>query len=534
MPKKQELTKGFFSSVGLSITKSYLHPAGRNRLLRIGALGALLAALVLLVNIWFQGSSLVSNGPLSSNHANFESDCQTCHSGFQSVSDEKCSVCHEKYGDELGVYSFDTHYIYRSLDYTRAFIREGETPCFGCHSEHMGRNATLTSVADAKCLTCHPFGSFNSAHPQFQFAAHSLSDDERLTFTHIRHVTRVQEEEGIDNLEAVCLYCHTPRQDGRSFDPIDFDQHCNRCHLRSSPRTRSANLSIRDSRRPILEERQGRVRLNLGVETPETVQERQAPGDQWALSINPAEFRIRGSRMMKMRLHHRDPWILHNLKMLRRVLYPSPGLADLLDASADVKPHQTRILYQEALATLAAQSDGLRSRSDGVIQEEVEQIDRVLESLSQKLKEESVPLDPSVFQLDNTLNPKISPSQVEEIEELVQSLTEPCQVCHEIKDATLSRVQKEQRLLRRAEFNHQAHIIQRRCLDCHTRIPFYDYLGELPAPDVEFDQAAIQNLPAIETCRQCHTPDLASNQCSTCHLFHPNQESHSTLLAYVE
>ena len=36
---------------------------------------------------------------------------------------EQCSTCHENVGDELGNYSFDRHYIYRSRDFTRAFRR---------------------------------------------------------------------------------------------------------------------------------------------------------------------------------------------------------------------------------------------------------------------------------------------------------------------------------------------------------------------------------------------------------------------------
>ena len=532
MPKRQRLAKGFFSGAGLPVARRYVYPHNRNRILWIGVCVALVAAFALLADIGFRKSGLISNGPLSSSHAQLESECEACHTKFESVSDDKCSVCHEKFGDERGVHSFDAHYIYRSFDYRRAFRRDAESPCFSCHPEHLGRQVTITSVPDGRCLTCHEFGSFNQAHPAFQPV--SEADDANLNFTHIRHVQRIREEEGIDDLERVCLHCHIPRQDGRTFEPVNFDRHCSQCHLKSSPRTRSANLAVRDSRRPIREERGDGVVLNLGVETPELVRNRRGMGDQWAFSVNPAEFRTRGSRVMKTRLHHRDAWILHNLRMLRRILHPSTGLADLLQASAEVAPDQTDRLCREALATLSEYSDDLRGRAGEEIQGEVDQIEQLLQTLKTELRDESLPLDVAPFQLDQRVDARLSPAQIEEVGELIQTLTEPCRMCHQIEQATISRVQKDQQLLQRAEFNHRAHIIQRRCLDCHTRIPFYDYLETAPAADVDFDRSSIQNLPQIEVCQQCHTSNLASNRCTTCHLFHPDRHSQLRLLPYVE
>ena len=83
---------------------------------------------------------------------------------------------------------------------------------------------------------------------------------------------------------------------------INFDEQCNRCHLGASPRVRTANL-------PVLGAGDGQdgSTLDLGVETLGMIRARQGPGEQWALSTNPSEFRERGGRVMRTRVHHRDP-----------------------------------------------------------------------------------------------------------------------------------------------------------------------------------------------------------------------------------
>ncbi len=533
MPEKTGPNKGFFGRVGLPVAKSYLYPSSRNRPLLLGLLGGCGALALFLGGISLDRNAWISGGPLSASHSSFEDDCESCHVPFQAVSDEKCMVCHDKYGEELGVHTFDAHYVYRSADYTRAFQRDGEIPCFGCHSEHGGREAAITTVSDVNCLGCHEFDSFDTSHPQFDLFAESAPDDDSLTFTHIRHVKRVQEQEGIDDLEEACLSCHNPRQNGTGFEAIGFDLHCNGCHLGTRPKTRSANLQTKDPGQPILIRKETESILNLGVETLETIRNRQGPGEQWTLAANPNEFRVRGKRVMKTRVHHLDPWIMHNLRMLRRVLYPKAGLADLLKSSGDVAPGETRVLYREALETLGQYSVGLHARTDQVMQKELEQIDHLLRSLKDELKNDHTPLDDSPFHLSLNPNRELTPEQIQEINEFVETLTQPCKLCHQVKQATISRVQKDQTMLHRAEFNHRAHIIERRCLDCHHDIPFLDYQTEMPEVGVDFDHAAIQNLPSIEVCQECHTPAQASSSCSTCHRFHPSRLNQSRLLPYV-
>ena len=87
---------------------------------------------------------------------------------------------------------------------------------------------------------------------------------------------------------------------------------------------------------------------------------------------------------------------------------------------------------------------------------------------------------------------------------------------------------------RRAEFDHRAHILQRRCLDCHAEIPIAENAEAVGPVDASLDRAEIQNVPGIDTCRECHRPEVAPTQCVTCHFFHPNKSRRSELLLYLD
>ncbi len=463
---------------------------------------------------------LLSNGPLSSSHAILESSCSDCHSPFGQVESTACSVCHEKYGDELGVFSFDAHYLYRSDDFQRLKTSEHETTCGGCHAEHLGRQAEITRVEDGSCLPCHDFGSFNSQHPEFDFAENRIPDDDALAFTHIHHTREVMEREGLLDVERACLYCHNPQPDGRSFEPLDFSRHCDACHLSATTATPRLPVEQPDA---------------AGVVTLDTLVQRQGPGTRWALFANPTEFKQVGSRVSKTPVHHSDPWIMENLRRLRGELYADAGLANLLRTSADVPPSELRGLYQEAVATLEDYALGLRSSPQPEIQAELAHIGELLTRVKRALDDPYTPLDETELLLAfEAPRRELSEERTTELEDLVDQLTLSCQPCHRIDRATVARVQKDQRVMRRAEFNHRAHILQVRCLDCHADIQILEGLeGEPRSGESAIDRASIQNLPRIESCQQCHQPDLSSNRCVTCHEFHPDKSRRSDLLLYL-
>jgi len=162
-------------------------------------------------------------------------------------------------------------------------------------------------------------------------------------------------------------------------------------------------------------------------------------------------------------------------------------------------------------------------------------MENLLHQVQKKAQDPTTLLDQEKF-MTPLRRRDMSGEDIDEIKRIVNNLTKPCVDCHIIQDATIRRVQKDQRVLTRAHFDHRAHILQRRCLDCHVEIPVS------PAEKAEsvtttakgIDQAEIQNIPKIETCKECHNPKTTSNQCVTCHYFHPNKTNRSDMLLYME
>ena len=102
---------------------------------------------------------------------------------------------------------------------------------------------------------------------------------------------------------------------------------------------------------------------------------------------------------------------------------------------------------------------------------------------------------------------------------LAESLFKPCKDCHDLDRLQIAEVDADQHTLRRAEFDHGAHVLVLTCEGCHASIV-----------DPSSDVAATQNLPGIDSCKSCHSPSIGSYACATCHYFHPNKERASGLL----
>jgi cytochrome c7-like protein len=529
MANPDKPTKGWFGGIRLPLARAYVRLGNRNRALLVASAMAVVALALVLVNVWYQRSSLVV-GPLSSAHATLESNCAACHVSFEAVTNEKCSVCHERLATSLGFYTFAAHYVYVSGNQTRAFTREHEVSCATCHAEHRGRDARQTVVPDERCAGCHPFAPFDRRHPQFDFAAESIPDRSGLKFGHVKHTERILNRLKETNVEVACLTCHQIAPGGKGFEPISFARDCSTCHL--GPETSLTSVRVM-APTGLLRRDGGRVEFQPGVETLDTIRKRQAPGEQWALAMSPSQFEEDGGRVSKYGIVHKDPWIAHNLRNLRRLLYPSQGLADLLVASADVEDRDKTVLYAEAIRTLREYAAGLRGTSEESIQAELAEIDRTAAELERRIADPATPLSARKFRVDRTRNPELSDEQVQAINTFAERVAEPCVRCHDLQDATIIRPQADQRTLRRAVFNHRAHVIQRGCLECHAAIPVLKYLDVKGPIDAAVDNAAIQDLPTLDRCRECHTTGRASTRCSNCHEFHPNKDTRSGLQPVV-
>ena len=483
------------------------------------ALGmVVMVALALLMEIGFGAGALWETGRLSSGHAMLEDTCAACHDTSETVSTEKCVACHEPFGDAPGRFGFEAHYVYASGDRTRAVEHEREVGCAACHVEHQGRRTDLRATfSDRQCANCHAVGGLDR-HPEFDFAADALADDAGLAFTHIRHVDFVLDERGLDSPRDACLACHAPGADGRGFRPIAFDDACGACHLTGDDE--SPELPVQSRGVPLFRNAGDGVVLRLGVETVETVRARLAPGEQWARRMSPAQFDVDDGLVVKFGVEHADPWILHNLRRLRGAVYGAGGLADLLRASADAGPADRWRLYDEALATLRSRTDELRGSGEDGVHATVLEFDRMMEALERRIGDAAAAYGDTPFRL-GAPDPRLTVNQIDEVDAFAERVAEPCLQCHTVERATIRRVQRTQSVLRRARYDHRPHVMLRGCLDCHTRIPFAEHLGSDRPVGAELDDAAIQNVPGIETCRQCHTPDLSFDRCRTCHEFHP-------------
>ena len=486
-----------------------------------------------VIDFFFLKSSVTASGPLSSYHAKFEKDCASCHEPFGDVTSSKCSTCHEKTGDRLGVYTFASHYVYRSGELLRAKTAgqkyaSKENDCAVCHQEHQDREAAVTNVPDAYCTSCHEFGSFNKNHPEFQFAAQKLADDSTLAFTHIKHVKEVVKREKLTDIERACLYCHHPEPDGKRFATIDFDTHCSACHLTGAVGT------------PTLKIKTAENILEPGVETLEMIRTRRGQNTAWTFNINPNEFQLKpGNRLVKLPVHHEDPWVLENLQSIQRILNPDRGFAELLktagENSASNKKNASTEIYREAIQTLQNYAAGLRGRSEPEVQRELVKIDSLLKVARHKLQRQPILNGDAKFVWPAAkMNSNLNAEQIAGLNDLAASLTEACRECHTVNNAAILRVQKDQQVLHRAEFNHRAHIVQRRCLDCHAEIPILAATAGTAIVASAQDHAAIQNIPSIENCRACHNAAETSNRCVTCHAFHPNKTNRSSLLLYLD
>lgn len=529
--KKPKRRKGTFSDLRLPVSKAYVYPFSRTRMIILGGI----AALLLLAYIFISGSDFISNGPLSSNHAAFEDDCASCHTDVSfsnvkaaTVADAKCMVCHEKAGRNVPAHSFDGHYLYRSFDKNRIAqvsdaVRSNEKACFTCHGEHQGRDAAITDVSDAQCLTCHDYGSFNSDHPEFAFAVNATPDPANLKFNHVFHVKQVMSGSSIDTTQ-ICLVCHTPQADGRNFEAINFDQHCAKCHLGYTNATGTPPVPLK---------RSGQA----GAVSVRTIRNSRQPGAEWAETANLNEYDEADGDIEKSILFHKDPWILENLKRLRNELFESEGLTDLISTSGDTPRHDSAELYREAVATLTAQLAALKSHPSTDVQEQINEMETELREVERKLKyPQELQLDYGQFRLSEAQLRdafKQNPQKLSEYQDVVSDLTEACQKCHLVKNAAIVRVQKKQRALLRAEFDHRAHILLNNCTDCHYQIDFEKWLGQKGNPPAEADHAGIQNMPSIATCQSCHSAEKASNHCVTCHQFHPDKSHQSNLLLHV-
>jgi len=232
----------------------------------------------------WSATARINHGPVHAVHASFEHRCDACHGSSPNsggwdpdrilpndpwrVANEKCLDCH----------AGPVHHANMTKTDKQAGQRCGE-----CHRDHQGRDANLTAMADAACLTCHAnlkphlgsghpkaiqpnsvvvTGFMAGGHPDFNLPK---TDDSGLKFNHALHMApglgqgyRLKppyegryavNDSGQVQLE--CASCHVIERDdlnvkglppavadsvaptieaAREFVRIDYQRHCVACH----------------------------------------------------------------------------------------------------------------------------------------------------------------------------------------------------------------------------------------------------------------------------------------------------------------
>jgi hypothetical protein len=266
------------------------------------------------------------------------------------------------------------------------------------------------------------------------------------------------------------------------------------------------------------------------------------PGTVWANLMSDATFQELpgGGGIAKRSLEHRDPWILDNLRFIRRAMSggADSGALELLPTGGLAAGETEGDLYADVIRLLEEQVDALRGRAEEELRPEIQRADSLLAAARARARNPVRLARERASGAEPDGGPAAQAEGARAWNDLAVTLTSQCQKCHRIENASIARVQKDQTVLHRALFDHRAHVLDGSCTDCHYRIQVY---AEMPEPPggfayaiAEVDSASCQNLPPIANCRECHSPRQAASDCVACHHFHANKSDRTNLLLTAE
>jgi predicted CXXCH cytochrome family protein len=185
-------------------------------------------------------------GPLAAGHTGFGGNCAACHeTPFLRVRDRACLKCHDKIPGHVMPLSLQADLF-------------GGTRCASCHADHKGPDGMVRRDEEL-CAACHQdlkrrlpgttladVADFGTAHPEFRVSLWAgpgrsdmvriaqsdkarLAEHTHLKYPHDEHLkTNIRGAKGRVTLQ--CINCHVPDASGRSFLPINMNQHCLECH----------------------------------------------------------------------------------------------------------------------------------------------------------------------------------------------------------------------------------------------------------------------------------------------------------------
>ncbi len=277
-----------------SVSPRYLRPR-RSRVVRwsVVAAAALLTILVVVWGIgqWFGGAvtAVGSPGTVAAGHAAIDARCAQCHQPAKAASDLRCERCH----DPIDTRRFENpaHALVAGHDTWHA-MKATPVPCATCHDEHRGHAKPLADVDDRRCATCHDFASFGR-HPEFAVVRARRGPDEGMEFSHFIHLREVTKLGG-----ERCTPCHVATDDQVRFEPINFDAHCARCHIKDGALTLNGTDLLVSGFTP----------ADLLLKSRP-----QAPAPQLSAPDGRGRVTFQG-------VGHRDAWVIANADRLSRAL----------------------------------------------------------------------------------------------------------------------------------------------------------------------------------------------------------------------
>jgi pSer/pThr/pTyr-binding forkhead associated (FHA) protein len=216
---------------------------------KLGATALLLIVALTVIGMVIepQRQAAFMPGGLSSAHATARTaaghpvadNCGACHSPWRGVSSSKCVDCHAQ----------PPHAVHET----------NPPDCFSCHAEHRGATK-LAEIPDTTCRSCHAdleqhvriplekissvtfaqgrysfrdiarIRDFGESHPELVYPA----EENTLRFNHRKHLQPQGIRDAKGKREVLqCASCHALVTVRDKVDPVpvDFEQHCQRCHL---------------------------------------------------------------------------------------------------------------------------------------------------------------------------------------------------------------------------------------------------------------------------------------------------------------
>ena len=304
-----------------SLSPRYVRPR-QSRIVRWSALGA--AALVGIIAVAYMSGlkTVASPGTVAAGHAAIDKRCAQCHQPAKAASDLRCERCH----DPIDTRRFENsaHAVVSGHNLWHA-MKATPVACATCHDEHRGRAKTLAAVDDRRCGACHDFASFGR-HPEFAAVRARRGLDEGMEFSHFIHLREIAKVGG-DR----CTSCHMTTADQVRFEPIAFDTHCARCHIKDGALTLNGTDALVSGFTP--------AELLLKGTS-------QAPAPQ----LSAPDGR---GRVTFQSVGHRDAWVMANAERLSRALATAAVSAERAQLSSE----QARLTAIVNAAPLSLQAD---------------------------------------------------------------------------------------------------------------------------------------------------------------------------------